>query len=64
MNRKGGTDHTLECSPEQLASSAHLNFSTDLLQLEECDIYIVTVPTPIDKNKTPDLRPLGGRRRG
>ncbi|MDB4684358.1 nucleotide sugar dehydrogenase [Akkermansiaceae bacterium] len=55
-----GTDHTLECSPEQLKSSTHLNFSTDLLQLELCDIYIVTVPTPIDRNKTPDLRPLIG----
>ena len=57
---KSGTDHTLECTPEQLASSAHLNFSTDLNQLEQCDIYIVTVPTPIDQNKTPDLRPLIG----
>jgi len=56
----GGTDHTLECSPEQLASSDHLTFSTDLNQLEQCDIYIVTVPTPIDENKKPDLRPLIG----
>jgi UDP-N-acetyl-D-galactosamine dehydrogenase len=55
-----GTDHTLECSPEQLASSTHLNFSTDPLKLESCDIYIITVPTPIDRNKTPDLRPLIG----
>ena len=57
---KVGTDHTLECSPEQLDSSTHLNFSTDQLELEACDIYIVTVPTPIDENKTPDLRPLIG----
>lgn len=56
----GGTDHTLECSPEQLASSDHLKFSTDMADLESCDIYIVTVPTPIDHNKTPDLRPLIG----
>lgn len=57
---KAGTDHTLECSEEQLASSRRLNFSTDLHQLEDCDIYIVTVPTPIDENKTPDLKPLIG----
>ena len=57
---KAGTDHTRECSPEQLGSSTYLNFSTDPLELEACDVYIVTVPTPIDENKTPDLRPLIG----
>ena len=57
---KAGTDHTRECSLEQLGSSTYLNFSTDQLELEACDIYIVTVPTPIDENKTPDLRPLIG----
>ncbi|MDB4543276.1 nucleotide sugar dehydrogenase, partial [bacterium] len=57
---KAGTDHTLECSPEQLASSTHLSFSTDKFELQPCEIYIVTVPTPIDQNKTPDLRPLLG----
>lgn len=56
----GGIDHTLECSGEQLASSTHLNFSSEQLQLEACDIYIITVPTPIDQNKTPDLLPLMG----
>ena len=55
-----GTDHTLECSPEQLASSEFLSFTTNNQQLSTCDVYIVTVPTPIDKNKTPDLRPLIG----
>ncbi|MDB4735028.1 nucleotide sugar dehydrogenase [Akkermansiaceae bacterium] len=57
---KVGIDHTRECSPEQLRSSTHLKFSTDQLELEACDIYIITVPTPIDENKTPDLRPLIG----
>ena len=57
---KAGADHTQECSPEQLGSSTHLNFSTDQLELEACDIYVITVPTPIDENKTPDLRPLIG----
>ena len=55
-----GIDHTLECSPEQLSSSTHLNFSTDQRELEACEIYIITVPTPIDQNKTPDLRFLIG----
>ncbi|MDA7621151.1 nucleotide sugar dehydrogenase [Akkermansiaceae bacterium] len=55
-----GIDHTLECSSEQLSSSTHLNFSTDQRELEACEIYIITVPTPIDQNKTPDLRPLIG----
>ncbi|MDA7658415.1 nucleotide sugar dehydrogenase [bacterium] len=53
-------DHTLECSPEQLSSSTHLYFSTDQRELEACEIYIITVPTPIDQNKTPDLQPLIG----
>ena len=53
-----GIDHTLECSPEQLSSSTHLYFSTDQREVEACEIYIITVPTPIDQNKTPDLRPL------
>ncbi|MDA7652506.1 nucleotide sugar dehydrogenase [Akkermansiaceae bacterium] len=55
-----GIDHTLECSSEQLSSSTRLNFSTDQRDLEACEIYIITVPTPIDQNKTPDLRPLIG----
>ncbi|MDC0324468.1 nucleotide sugar dehydrogenase [Akkermansiaceae bacterium] len=55
---KAGIDHTLECSPEKLAKSGMLNFSTDFRDLKACEIYIITVPTPIDKNKTPDLRPL------
>ncbi|MDB4391185.1 nucleotide sugar dehydrogenase [Akkermansiaceae bacterium] len=53
-----GIDHTLECSSEQLSSSTHLYFSTDQRELGACEIYIITVPTPIDQNKTPDLRPL------
>ncbi|MDB4394842.1 nucleotide sugar dehydrogenase [Akkermansiaceae bacterium] len=55
-----GIDRTLECSSDQLEASIKLTFSTDLGCLEDCNIYIVTVPTPIDQNKTPDLRPLIG----
>lgn len=57
---KQGVDRTLECSSDQLLSSRKLTFSADLDSLEYCDVYIVTVPTPIDQNKTPDLRPLIG----
>ena len=55
---RAGNDQTLECSPAQLSSSTHLNFSTNQRDLQACEIYIITVPTPIDQNKTPDLRPL------
>ena len=53
-----GKDHTLECSPEELASAKHLTFSTDSQQLSTCNVYIVTVPTPVDKSNRPDLTPL------
>jgi UDP-N-acetyl-D-galactosamine dehydrogenase len=53
-----GRDHTLECSPEELAASAHLTFSCELKDLKKCNFYIVTVPTPIDDHKNPDLTPL------
>ena len=54
----GGTDSTLECSSEELAEAAHLSYSADIEALKASNIYIVTVPTPIDKNKNPDLTPL------
>ena len=53
-----GKDHTLECSPEELASAATLTFSTNLNDLNDCNVYIVTVPTPVDKSNRPDLTPL------
>lgn len=53
-----GTDHTLEVSDSELASATHLSFSADITALEECNFYIVTVPTPIDEYKQPDLTPL------
>lgn len=55
---KSGTDHTLEVSDEELASSKQLQFSSDINELAECNFYIVTVPTPIDEYKQPDLTPL------
>lgn len=58
-----GEDHTKEASREQLKSSSHLSFHSDLEAIKSCNIYIVTVPTPIDAFKTPDLKPLEGASR-
>ncbi|MBU2879736.1 MULTISPECIES: Vi polysaccharide biosynthesis UDP-N-acetylglucosamine C-6 dehydrogenase TviB [Alteromonadaceae] len=56
LNR--GEDHTLEVSPEELKSVTSLTFSSEPEDLSQCDFIIVTVPTPIDKNRQPDLTPL------
>lgn len=53
-----GRDHTREVEQEELAEARHLTFSTDPADLAAASIYIVTVPTPIDRNKRPDLTPL------
>lgn len=53
-----GVDHTLECSDEQLKAAAFLSFSSQLNDLKECQIFIVTVPTPVDGANRPDLTPL------
>jgi UDP-N-acetyl-D-galactosamine dehydrogenase len=55
---KSGQDSTLEVSPEELADSPHLSFSGVLEDIRGCNVYIVTVPTPIDAAKRPDLTPL------
>jgi len=51
-------DHTLEVSPAQLGASTKLRFADRVEDLEACDVYIVTVPTPVDSAKRPDLSPL------
>jgi UDP-N-acetyl-D-glucosamine/UDP-N-acetyl-D-galactosamine dehydrogenase len=55
---KKGFDRTLEVDAENLTSSKLLSFSSKLDELKAANFYIVTVPTPIDKNKRPDLTPL------
>lgn len=55
---KSGQDFTLEVSPVELTEATHLSFTTNLEDLRACNCYIVTVPTPIDKHKQPDLTPL------
>ncbi len=57
---KNGLDHTNEASKEQLSSAKQLTFSANINDIKYCNIYIVTVPTPIDEFKTPDLNPLRG----
>lgn len=53
-----GTDHTLEVSNKELAQATHLSYSSDIQTLKDCNFFIVTVPTPIDDYKQPDLTPL------
>lgn len=53
-----GHDRTLEVSAEDLAEATHLRYSCDLEDLRAAQIFIVTVPTPIDAHKRPDLTPL------
>jgi UDP-N-acetyl-D-galactosamine dehydrogenase len=55
---KNGIDHTNETTAEQLISSGLLVFSSEINDIKECNVFIVTVPTPIDEFKTPDLNPL------
>lgn len=55
---KAGHDHTLETDSEELRAAIHLRFTTDLNDLRACNCFIVTVPTPIDEHKCPDLTPL------
>ena len=51
-------DHTLEVTPEELKESLHLGYTTDPSLLADCNIFIVTVPTPVDRDKRPDFSPL------
>ena len=55
---RAGRDHTLEVTEADLAEATRLTFSADLSDLKACGTYIVTVPTPIDAYKRPDLSPL------
>ena len=55
---RAGVDNTLEVDSEELASATRLRFSAVLDDIGGCNVYIVTVPTPIDLAKRPDLTPL------
>ncbi|MDH5896583.1 nucleotide sugar dehydrogenase [Vibrio splendidus] len=53
-----GNDSTLECSKEELLEATKLTYTETIEDLSNCNVYIVTVPTPIDEHKQPDLTPL------
>lgn len=55
---KSGFDKTLEVSKEELASTELIRFTSDINDLSGCKVFIVTVPTPINRHKQPDLTPL------
>ena len=57
---EAGRDSTREVSKKELAAATGLTFTTNLADLKRCSVYIVTVPTPIDEYKRPDLSPLVG----
>jgi UDP-N-acetyl-D-glucosamine/UDP-N-acetyl-D-galactosamine dehydrogenase len=55
---KKGRDSTLEVEPGELRAAKSLSYSTDVKDLKSCQVFIVTVPTPIDGYKRPDLTPI------
>ncbi|GAB2314127.1 nucleotide sugar dehydrogenase [Stenotrophomonas geniculata] len=55
---RSGQDHTLEMEADELASAQLLQYGSDPALLDACNVYIVTVPTPIDAYEQPDLEPL------
>ena len=55
---KSGRDGTMELLSEELAQARHLIFTSNQEDLRECKVFIVTVPTPVDKANRPDLTPL------
>lgn len=56
---QSGKDHTLECSPQDLKSARHLTYSSHLQDLQRAEIFIVTVPTPVDQVNRPDMVSIG-----
>ncbi len=55
---RDGVDHTEELSSEELAAAKHLVLTTDPEDIKQCNVYIITVPTPVNRHNYPDLRPL------
>ena len=55
---KQGVDKTLEVDEAELAEAAQLSYTDDPAEIKDCNIFIITVPTPIDEHKRPDLMPL------
>lgn len=57
-NLKKGVDTTLQCSSQEIANAGKLIFTHDVTQIKDATIFIVTVPTPVTKDKQPDLHLL------
>jgi len=57
---KKGIDRTNEVSQKELTAASSIIFTSDEKQIKNCNVFIVTVPTPIDKQNNPDLSPLRG----
>jgi len=55
---KKGLDNTLETTNQELKDAIYLSYTSSLKDIKDCKIFIITVPTPIDKNKQPNLSPL------
>lgn len=55
---KSGKDATRECSEKQIHEAIHLEFTSELNEISDCQIYIITVPTPVDSVNRPDLSSL------
>jgi UDP-N-acetyl-D-galactosamine dehydrogenase len=55
---QSGRDSTLEVSPQELKEATKLSYTANPEDIQDCTIYIVTVPTPIDEHKRPELTPL------
>jgi UDP-N-acetyl-D-galactosamine dehydrogenase len=55
---QSGKDHTLECSPAELLTAQHLTYSANTQDLNQAQVFIVTVPTPVDQANRPDMTPL------
>jgi UDP-N-acetyl-D-galactosamine dehydrogenase len=55
---ESGKDSTLEAAPEELAAAKNLAYSSDVSAIQGCNVYIVTVPTPVGRNNRPLLTPL------
>ena len=55
---RAGHDRTREIEPHELSAAARLSFSNEVGDIADCNVFVVTVPTPIDAHKRPDLRPL------
>jgi len=53
-----GKDHTLECSPEELLEAKHLSYAANPTDIQQAQIFIVTVPTPVDRSNRPDMTAL------